>query len=50
MTAWKADELRRISETDDPHASPFRQGGVRHWHGATPTTAMTHTAVELRAS
>jgi quercetin dioxygenase-like cupin family protein len=22
--------------------------GVKHWHGATPTTAMTHTAVQER--
>nr|WP_240911592.1 hypothetical protein [Paludisphaera soli] len=20
--------------------------GVRHWHGASPTTAMTHTAIQ----
>ena len=22
--------------------------GVRHWHGATPTTAMTHIAIQAR--
>ena len=22
--------------------------GVKHWHGATPTTAMTHTAIQER--
>lgn len=34
MTAWPKDELRRISETDDLHISPFRQDGKTY---GTPT-------------
>jgi quercetin dioxygenase-like cupin family protein len=25
---------------------PARQRAVKHWHGATPTTAMAHIAVQ----
>jgi hypothetical protein len=32
--AWSADELRRISATDDLHIAPFREDGVTH---GTPT-------------
>ena len=31
---WKAEELRRIAETDDLHISPFREDGVTY---GTPT-------------
>jgi hypothetical protein len=34
MTAWPKDELRRISETDDLHISPFREDGKTY---GTPT-------------
>ena len=33
-THWRADELRRIAETDDLHISPFREDGVTY---GTPT-------------
>ena len=34
MSAWPKDELRRISEADDLHISPFREGGATY---GTPT-------------
>ena len=34
MTAWPADELRRIAEADDLHIAPFRDDGVTY---GTPT-------------
>jgi hypothetical protein len=34
MTAWPKDELRKISQTDDLHISPFREDGVTY---GTPT-------------
>jgi hypothetical protein len=34
MTTWSKDELRRISETDDLHISPFREDGKTY---GTPT-------------
>jgi len=27
-------------------ATPMRPPGEKHWHGATPTTAMTHIAIQ----
>ena len=33
-THWRADELRKIVETDDLHISPFREDGVTY---GTPT-------------
>jgi hypothetical protein len=33
-THWRADELRKIAETDDLHISPFREDGVTY---GTPT-------------
>ena len=29
-THWRADELRKIVETDDLHISPFREDGVTY--------------------
>lgn len=34
MTAWPKDELRKLSETDDLHISPFRDDGKTY---GTPT-------------
>jgi hypothetical protein len=34
MTTWPKDELRRISEADDLHISPFREDGRTY---GTPT-------------
>ena len=34
MSAWSNDELRRITEADDLHVSPFREDGVTY---GTPT-------------
>ena len=34
MSSWSKDELRKISETDDLHISPFREDGVTN---GTPT-------------
>jgi hypothetical protein len=34
MTSWPKDELRKISETDDLHISPFREDGMTY---GTPT-------------
>ena len=34
MTDWKKDELRKITEADDLHISPFREDGVTY---GTPT-------------
>jgi uncharacterized protein DUF2255/aldo/keto reductase family protein len=34
-THWRADELRKIAETDDLHISPFREDGVTY---GTPTS------------
>ena len=34
MTAWVADELGRIAETDDLHIAPFREDGATY---GTPT-------------
>ncbi|MBF6593044.1 MAG: DUF2255 family protein [Thermaceae bacterium] len=34
MPRWLEDELRRITETDDLHISPFREDGVTY---GTPT-------------
>ncbi len=34
MAGWQKDELRKISETDDLHISPFREDGVTY---GTPT-------------
>jgi len=34
MTKWTKDELRRITETDDLHISPFREDGKTY---GTPT-------------
>ena len=34
MTTWFEDELRKITETDDLHISPFREDGVTY---GTPT-------------
>lgn len=34
MTTWAKDELHRIAETDDLHASPFREDGNTY---GTPT-------------
>jgi hypothetical protein len=33
-TLWRADELRKIAETDDLHISPLREDGVTY---GTPT-------------
>jgi len=33
-THWRAEELRKIAETDDLHISPFREDGVTY---GTPT-------------
>jgi hypothetical protein len=34
MTAWNADELRKIAETDDLHIAPLREDGATY---GTPT-------------
>jgi hypothetical protein len=34
MTTWSKDELRKITEADDLHISPFREDGVTY---GTPT-------------
>ena len=34
MTTWPKEELRKISESDDLHISPFREDGVTY---GTPT-------------
>lgn len=34
MSSWSKDELRRITEADDLHISPFREDGVTY---GTPT-------------
>jgi hypothetical protein len=34
MTAWPADELKRIAASDDLHISPFREDGTTY---GTPT-------------
>jgi len=34
MTAWRAEELRKIAEADDLHISPFRDDGITY---GTPT-------------
>ena len=34
MTTWSEDKLRKITETDDLHISPFRDDGVTY---GTPT-------------
>jgi hypothetical protein len=34
MTAWSTDDLRRITEADDLHVSPFREDGATY---GTPT-------------
>jgi hypothetical protein len=34
MSAWSTEELRKISETDDLHISPFREDGKTY---GTPT-------------
>ena len=34
MSAWSADALRRIAETDDLHVAPFREDGAT---AGTPT-------------
>ncbi|GGI96492.1 hypothetical protein GCM10010885_02770 [Alicyclobacillus cellulosilyticus] len=34
MAAWSEEELRRISEADDLHVSPFREDGITY---GTPT-------------
>jgi hypothetical protein len=34
MSSWSKDELRKISESDDLHISPFREDGVTY---GTPT-------------
>ncbi|MGB7837900.1 MAG: DUF2255 family protein [Terrimicrobiaceae bacterium] len=34
MVTWSKEELRKISETDDLHISPFREDGVTY---GTPT-------------
>ena len=49
MVTWSKEELRKISETDDLHISPFREDGVTY---GTPTwiwsVAMDH-ALYVRA-
>jgi len=37
----KVDQLRRFGPGDVVWFSP----GEKHWHGATPTTGMTHIAI-----
>jgi hypothetical protein len=34
MAVWSKDELRKLSESDDLHISPFREDGVTY---GTPT-------------
>ena len=33
---------------NDPATLVWCPPGVKHWHGATPTTAMTHIAIQER--
>jgi hypothetical protein len=50
MTTWSKNELRKIAEADDRHASPFREDGVTR---GTPTwiwSVAVGDALYVRAS
>src|SRR6202166_5254053 len=61
-TAWHTHPLRQTLIVTAGHARPHREGGPveeirpgdgvwfppseKHWHGASPTRAMTHIAIQ----
>ena len=53
MADFDADTLRELRDVREVAIEEIRPGdvvwippGVKHWHGATATTAMTHIAIQ----
>ena len=53
MADFDADTLRELRDVREVAIEEIRPGdvvwippGVKHWHGAAPTTAMTHIAIQ----